>query len=112
MIKNILGLILLALVVSCNSDTDIDISGIEKGAKFTRFDSAFFNSDTAMTQSEIDRLSTLYPPFFEAGKNPRFWKSQRNEPNQNELYQASKKVLTNFEGLNENLNFSMKHYYY
>ncbi len=112
MIKKIFALITLAFFTSCNSDTDIDISGIEKEARFIRFDSAFFNSDTAMTQSEIDRLSTLYPPFFEAGKNPRFWKSQRNEPNQNELYQASKKVLSNFGGLNENLSFSMKHYYY
>ncbi len=112
MIKKIFALITLAFFASCNSDTDIDISGIEKEARFIRFDSAFFNSDTAMTQSEIDRLSTLYPPFFEAGKNPRFWKSQRNEPNQNELYKASKKVLSNFGGLNENLSFSMKHYYY
>lgn len=112
MIKKILGLIIMALMASCNSDTDIDISEIEKEASFIRFDSAFFNSDTVMKMSEIDRLASLYPPFFEAGKNPRFWKSQRNEPNQNELYQASKRVLTNFEGLNENLNFSMKHYYY
>lgn len=113
MIKKILGALLFgATIVGCQSDSDIDISEIEKGARFIRFDSAFFNSDTAMKSIEIERLARLYPPFFEAGTTPRFWHSQRNDPNQNELYKASTKVLSNFEGLNENLNFSMKHYYY
>ncbi len=113
LIKKILMLCgIVVFAASCGQDSDIDISEIDKGARFIRFDSAFFNSDTAMTPREIERLVNLYPPFFEAGKNPRFWKGQRNDPNQNELYAASKKVLSNFEGLNENLNFSMKHYYY
>lgn len=65
-----------------------------------------------MSATEIDRLAEKYPPFFEAGKTDRFWKSQRNDENQLALFSESQKVLKDFEALNENLDFSMKHYYY
>lgn len=112
MIKKILTFSLLASIWACSQDNDIDISKVEKDARFIRFDSAFFNSDTAMPPKEIERLARQYPPFFEAGKIQRFWKSQRNDPSQLELYTETQEVLDNFEALNENLNFSMKHYYY
>lgn len=112
MIKRIFSLCLLVALWSCGNDTDINISEITKETSFIRFDSALFNSDTAMAEEEIERLSSLYPPFFEAGKSKRFWKSQRNDKDQLELYRATQGVLNNFEGLNENLSFSMKHYYY
>ncbi len=103
---------MIALLWSCGSESEVDISEVNKQAHFTRFDSAFFHSDTTMPPSEIERLARLYPPFFEAGKTQRFWKSQRNDPNQQELFRSTQSVLDNFEALNENLNFSMKHYYY
>lgn len=91
---------------------DIDLSGIEKSAHFIRFDTAFFNSDTAQMAAEIQRLSRSYPEFFENGTNLRFWKSQRQDPRQLELYHETQKVFTHFEALDENLNFSMKHFYF
>lgn len=108
----ILSFFLFAIAACTQNEPSIDIGQISKEARFVRFDSAFFNSDTTNIVQEVERLSTKYPEFFAAGKNPVFWKSQRTDPNQLELFQATEKVFNDFDALNENLNFSMKHFYY
>lgn len=112
LIKPLFALFTLATLTSCEGDSSIDLSQISKEARFIRFDSAFFNSDTANITDEIERLSALYPEFYAAGKNPVFWKSQRNDKQQLALHTATTKVFKDFDALNENLNFSMKHFYY
>ena len=113
LIRHALILVGISIFTACSDEhTDIDLSQISKEARFIRFDSAFFNSDTANIPQEVDRLSALYPEFYAAGKNSVFWKSQRTDEKQNELYRASKNVFEDFGPLNENLNFSMKHFYF
>lgn len=112
LIKPLFFSLVLLIFASCEENTTIDLSQISKEARFIRFDSAFFNSDTSNITEEIDRLSALFPEFYAAGKNPVFWKSQRNDKQQLELYSSSKKLFSDFSALNENLDFSMKHFYY
>lgn len=113
LIKTVAFAFTILLMVSCGDNaTQVDLAQISKEARFIRFDSAFFNSDTSNIMDEVERLSSLYPEFYAAGKNPVFWKSQRTDTKQNELYRAAEKVFNDFKALNENLNFSMKHFYY
>jgi len=112
LIKPLFLILALSVFASCKEDTSIDLSQISKEARFIRFDSAFFNSDTSNITGEIERLSALYPEFYVAGKNPVFWKSQRNSEQQLELFASANKVFNDFSSINENLNFSMKHFYY
>ena len=103
---------LTVFLSSCNNDSAIDLSQVDKTAKIIRFDSAFFNSPSQLSVNDIEQLSKEYPPFFSAGKSERFWNAQRNDELQKQLYSDIKSKLTDFKGLNENLNFSMKHVYY
>lgn len=113
MIRRILPLIFSLLLVGCEEGRPkADISTVEKTARFHAFDQAFFESDTALPPQEIDRLAREYPAFFAAGKNLKFWKAQRTDEKQQELYRASQEVFDDRESLNENLNFSMKHFYW
>lgn len=108
-----LAALILLLSFGCQEDPrEIDISEIKRHSEFKRFDRAFFESDTAQLKEEIDRLAREYPEFFSRGKNLVFWRSQRNDELQNELYREVQKVFDNPEALDENLNFSMRHFYY
>ncbi len=102
----------LPLAIGCNQSTEVDLSQIKQESEFKRFDQAFFESDTAKMPTEIDRLAKDFPEFFSGGKTLRFWKSQRTDPNQQELYKATQDVFFDFKEVNENLNFSMKHLYH
>ena len=99
--------------MSCQTDSnEIDISSVDRESRFLRFDEAFFNSDTSFFEDRIEELALEYPEFFAGGKNPVFWKAQRTDELQIELFNKSEEVFADFESLNENLDFSMKHYYY
>lgn len=111
--RNLLLLAGFSLFISCQPDSrEADIASVERAAEFKRFDEAFFSSDTAAFTSTVNQLAKEFPEFFAGGKNPRFWKAQRTDKLQLELYQKSREVFSSFESLDENLNFSVKHYYY
>ena len=113
-IKRTLNLLFIGLIAVACQDTEreVDISEIERTSRFQRFDQAFFESDTARLKQEIDQLSLQFPEFFIGGKNMLFWSAQRTDPKQIQLYQAVQEVFDDPESLNENLSFSMKHFYY
>ena len=111
--RNLLLLAGISLIMACQSENEtVDLSEVQRSAEFKRFDKAFFESDTTDFEATIDRLATEYPPFFTGGKNPVFWRAQRTDKQQIELYRETQKVFSDFSTLNENLNFSVKHYYY
>lgn len=111
--RNLLLLVGFSALISCvPSPREVDLDSVNRSALFSRFDEAFFNSDTADFTANLDQLASQFPEFFVGGKNPIFWKAQRTDELQLELYQQSKAVFPSFESLNENLNFSVKHYYY
>lgn len=114
MIKYLPALVFcIFLSVGCQEDLrEADISQVQRGASFKRFDQAFFESDTNRMQEVVDSLALQYPEFFVGGKNLLFWSSQRRDPKQLELYRTAQKVFDDPRALNENLEFSMKHYYY
>lgn len=103
----------LMVFSSCeDTDRDIDISDVEKSAEFRRFDQAFFETDTNRLAEEINLLEEDFPEFFIGGKNMVFWNAQRTDEQQLQLYQIAQEVFDDPEALNENLDFSMKHFYY
>ena len=111
--RNLLLLVGISALISCQPESSkVDISSVERNAEFKRFDQDFFNSDTSNFQQSIQELASAYPEFFSGGVNPVFWKSQRTDPLQLELYKKSTEVFSPFELFDENLNFSVKHYYY
>ena len=111
--RNLLLLAGFSILFSCGRDhEEADISKVSRSAEFQRFDLAFFGTDTAGFENKLPELAAEYPEFFAGGMNPIFWKAQRKDEIQNELYRKSREMFSDFAPLNENLNFSMKHYYY
>lgn len=102
----------IGLLQCTEEQSDIDLSTVKTETELKRFDLAFFQSDSTNMPAEIDRLQQDFPEFFSAGTNLKFWKAQRTDPKQIDLYQKIQKVFTDSNALEENLNFSMKHYYY
>lgn len=113
MIKRIfLIFVIVGLFQDCSDpELKLDISNISKKSSFKRFDSAFFNLDTANFHSELNTLKNQYPPFFMSGETERFWKYQRLDARQRQLYQSVEKVFSPFQNYQEALNLGMKHYY-
>lgn len=111
--RNLLLLVGFSILFSCGSEhEEVDISKVSRSAEFERFDLAFFGVDTSQFEEELPKLAADYPEFFAGGMNPVFWRAQRTDEVQNELYRKSREVFADFQPLNENLNFSMKHFYY
>lgn len=111
--RNLLLLVGFSLILSCQTDSgEIDISSVDRESEFVRFDQAFFTIDTTNFDRGITELANKFPEFFTGGRNPVFWRAQRRDELQLELFNKSQKVFTEFDELNENLNFSMKHFYY
>jgi hypothetical protein len=111
--RNLLLLAGFSLLLSCQTDSgEIDLSTVNRNSEFARFDQAFFTTDTANLEREISELASEFPEFFTGGRNPVFWRAQRTDELQLELFNKSQKVFTEFDELNENLDFSMKHFYH
>ena len=111
--RNLLLLVGFSALISCETNPrEVDLDSVNRTASFARFDEAFFNSDTTDFTSSLDELEKQFPDFFSGGKNLLFWKAQRKDALQLELYRKSAEVFPSFESLNENLNFSVKHFYY
>ncbi len=111
--RNLLLLVGFSFMISCQNDLkEVDLDSVDKSASFERFDEAFFLADTSNFETKLAELSQRFPEFFAGGMNPVFWKAQRMDPLQLELFRKSQQVFSDFESLNENLNFSAKHFYY
>jgi hypothetical protein len=112
-LRNLLFLAGFSILMSCQSDSqEVDISSVNRESEFARFDEAFFTTDTGNFDEELDLLALDFPEFFSGGRNPVFWKAQRMDELQMELFLKSQKVFREFDELNKNLNFSVKHFYY
>ncbi len=108
-----LAAVFVAAFAGCDSDAPaVDVSEVERETELRRFDRDFFASDTSQMPAEIERLAKRYPEFFAGGKNPRFWKAQRTDENQLALYEDIQNVFGDASEIEENLNFSMKHFYW
>ncbi|MEQ9263225.1 MAG: hypothetical protein RLP14_08695 [Owenweeksia sp.] len=103
----------LFLLIACEQDhLEVDISNIEVQTRFQRFDQAFFSTDTTRFESELDSLKEKYPLFFQSGATDRFWRFQRSDQRQLDLYQKAQDVWGDMESANHKLNEAMKHFYY
>ena len=104
---------LLALFLgSCNdSQSKLNISAVNVDTHFQRFDSAFFNLDTATAQfiENLDKLKQVFPPFFMSNETDRFWRFQRLDGRQNELYKEVESSIRPFSKQDDKLNLAMKH---
>jgi len=114
LIKTVFLLFALAyLLTQCTEDEgQPDISEVEIETKLKRFDQAFFETDSNQLEEKIPQLASEYPEFFSGGTNPRFWRAQRSDEKQIALYRDIQTVFEDEEALNENLDFSMKHFYH
>lgn len=111
--RNLLLLAGFSILLSCQPDSrEVDISSVVRESEFARFEEAFFTTDTANFEVELSALADDFPEFFSGGRNLVFWRAQRTDELQLELFSKSQKVFTEFDEVNENLNFSMKHFYY
>lgn len=113
MIKRIfLIFVIVGLFQDCaDPELELDISQISIESKFKRFDSAFYNLDTANFSSNLKKLKKAYPPFFMSGEIERFWKFQRLDGRQNILYKTTEEVFKPFSDFQEALDLGMKHFY-
>lgn len=113
MIKRIFLFCVLALALnSCDdSSSPIDISAIKTETRIQRFDSAFFHLDTADFSTGLQDLKVKYPPFFMSNETERFWRFQRIDGRQNELFGEVENNLAPFDIWNSKLNLSMKRLY-
>ena len=113
MIKRIFfnTLILLSITACDKSRTNVSLSNIKTETNFIRFDKAFFTTDTSDFNAKLVVLKKDYPPFFKSGETERFWKLQRMDKRQNELYREVDKQLKPFSNFDEQLNIAMKYFY-
>ncbi len=114
MIKRIFwGISSFLIISACQHDQlEVDVSDVKTTTRFHRFDSAFFNLDTTNFSEGLFRLKQDYPLFFQSGATDQFWRFQRTDPRQVELYQRIKEVWGNMDEANRSLNYAMKHFYY
>src|SRR5690606_31545690 len=104
---------LTVVFTSCEEDSlEVDISNIKVKTEFSRFDSAFFSTDTSRFERELSRLKNTFPVFFESGGTYTFWKNQRTHELQNELYRQVKPAFGDFTSYQRDLDLAMKHFYY
>lgn len=102
----------LLLITNCNEGLEaIDISKENRNTRFERFDSAFFNLDTANFQDGLATLKLNYSPFFASNGTERFWLYQRNDNRQKTLYKEVEQVINPFKKQNKLLNNAMKRWY-
>ncbi|HBF19725.1 MAG TPA: hypothetical protein DDW81_06470 [Cryomorphaceae bacterium] len=103
----------LFLLTACEHDPlDPDVSDIEISTQFQRFDQAFFSLDTAGFQEQLDELKIQYPIFFQSGATDQFWRYQRSDKRQLELYQETQQVWGDMKEANAKLDNAMKHFYH
>jgi hypothetical protein len=103
--------ILLLLLVACQNKEEIPIDTIEINTQFQRFDQAFFGIDTNRFEQELITVKNEFPLFFKNGGTLKFWRIQRTEPLQIELYQKTEKTFGSLSAENEKLNLMLKRYY-
>ncbi len=113
MIKRIFIIfVIIGLFQDCaDPEMNLNISSISTESNFKRFDSAFFNLDTANFVANLAKLKNHYPLFFLSGETERFWKFQRLDGRQNLLYKTSKEEFEPFSNFQNALNIGMKRFY-
>lgn len=114
MIKHFLKFILLLCIfTSCQDERPkADVSKISIQTTFKRFDQAFYQLDTNNFEDGLNRLKTVYSPFFASEGSIDFWKYQRNNPEALKLYVDVQKTFGDFKALDNQLNLAMKRYYW
>ncbi|MGB0176098.1 MAG: hypothetical protein ACPF9D_02960 [Owenweeksia sp.] len=101
------------LLTACEHDQlEVDVSDIEVNTRFQRFDRAFFNLDTARFEQQLPELKKEYPLFFRSGGTDQFWRFQRTDSRQLELYSKVQEVWGTMDQANRQLNDALKHFYY
>jgi hypothetical protein len=108
----VLLLLILLGLASCQDKSTVDTSDIKIESEFLRFDQAFFESDTLDFENSLAALKQAYPPFFSGNSELIFWKNQRTDPVQLDLYQAVEKTFGKLEKENALLNEATKRYYH
>lgn len=103
--------ILLLLLVACQNKNEIPTDDILIETHFKRFEKAFFSIDTNRFEQELKTVKNEFPLFFKNGGTLKFWRTQRTEPLQIELYQKIEKTFGNLQKENEKLNLMLKRYY-
>ncbi len=99
------------LVMGCR-DHHFPGDAIAIRSDFQRFDRAFFRTDTAHFEQALPRLQRQYPMFFGQDATQRFWRHQRTEPLQRELYRKAQQVFGDMSAQNRQLHKGMKRYYH
>lgn len=109
---NIFITIVVLNMAACQNEEKVPLDEIPLETSIERFDRAFFEADTNRLEAEIARLEQEYPPFFSAETELIFWRNQRRDPLQNELYELSEEVFGEMLPYQKALDHIIKRYYY
>lgn len=107
----VLSLVILSLN-SCKDEVKVDLDQIPVETEIQRFDRAFYRVDTDAVYTALPKLQEEYTPFFSAETEPIFWRNQRLDPLQNELFAKTEQVFGDMEKESAQLNAILKRFYY
>ncbi len=107
-----ISLVLVSFYGCQNEHSGVNLSSIKQETRFNQFEKDFFETDTNNFSQELNSLKEKYPVFFMQNALDNFWKQQRTDPGQIELYQKSQEVFNGLQRQNEQLNLAVKHFYY
>ena len=106
-------ILFIGLVLSCNSAQEVDLDEVPIETELRRFDQAFYQWDTADMEDGLSLLQKEFPPFFSAKTEPIFWRNQRVDAQNVQLYNLADKVFgSKGSGLSELNNIVKRYYYY
>lgn len=104
--------VISCLLVSCDENESVDLNQIPLDTKLQRFETAFFRADSNDFEQMIKDLEQDFPPFFASETEAIFWKNQRRDPLQIELFGKITTQFGDLEKFEKNLSEVVKRYYY
>ncbi len=103
---------LFMVAISCEDRPKVNLSKISIDTEIQRFDRAFYNTDSSKVLEELAELQRNYAPFFSTETEAIFWRNQRKDALQNELFKKTEAVFGDMTSESEKLNNLIKRYYY